>query len=157
MSIQSTYIHLSRILTGPQLERGVERVLGLESGRAVAVSFDRIERVPANWFSDEHEAGIEMETMRGDFPQGITVVVRDHPDFEAFARNLAIELGVTVLTDEFGVEPFSDIDWMMLSPDGSATHVLTDSDEFGAEDPAIVLLPEYRSIYDAHVNATAAD
>lgn len=157
MSIQSTCIHLDRILTGPQLEHAVGQVLRLDSGKVVAADFDRIEHVPEDWFTDEHEAGIQMETFRGDFPQSITVVVRNQPDFQAFAKSLAIELGVTVLTDEFGVEPFSDVDWMMLSPDGTTTHVLTDSEAFGAEDPAIILLPEYRPIYRAHLNATAAD
>ena len=145
----STLFHLDRIMNADTLATGVAQVAGVPREAVATADFSDVDRVPVAWFTDDHDLGIQFDTMRGDFPQEVTVVSHAPRDFEALVRLLAPALGVTVLTDEFGVNPYSDAEWTMITPDGTATPVLADEDEFGAEDPAITLLPEYRRMYDA--------
>ena len=46
-------------------------------------------------------------------------------------------------------ELLADTEWLMISPDGSSAVVYADADAFGSEDPAIILEPASRAVYEA--------
>jgi hypothetical protein len=152
----ATQFNIDQVVGEERLAMGVAGVFGVPRSQVAVANFDDISSVPDGWFPPEKAVAIQVETMRGEFPLEVTVISRGQRDFESLVPRLAVALGVTVVTDEFGVEPWSDIQWLMITPDGVATRVLADDEEFGAEDPAIILQPAYRLIHQAHLN-TAAD
>lgn len=156
MTITSTQFHIDRTLDLDTLSAGIARVFGLGQDLVAAANFDDMSQVVDGWFGPDKAIAIQTETLRGDFPLQVTVTSRNDRDFEAFTRALAQALGVAIVTDEFGVNPYSDVEWSMITPDGAVTRVLANEDEFGAEDPAIILRQEYRRLYDARSTHVAA-
>jgi hypothetical protein len=152
----STLFHIDRAVDLDRLTAAVADVIGVPRRKVAGIALEDFRANPRAWFTDAMVVGIQTGMMRGDFPLEVTVTARTDQDTEPFVRSLALALGVTILTDEFGVESWTDDQWMMLTPDGEATKVLTNDDDFGAEDPAINLLPEYRALYEARNVAGAA-
>lgn len=62
-------------------------------------------------------------------------------------RRLANELQTIVVTDDVGVNPAFDDDFLMVAPDGTTEIVQADLDAM--EQDSIVLVPESRSRYEA--------
>jgi hypothetical protein len=118
-------------------------------GRVRVVTADDLERSPRPWFVDNVDLGIQITRHRGDFPAEVEVFSRAEYDQRKVLERVARELDVTILTDQFDVNPLADTEWLMISPDGSSAVVYADGDEFGADDPAIILEPESRAVYEA--------
>nr|MBA3276252.1 hypothetical protein [Chloroflexia bacterium] len=78
------------------------------------------------------------------------MVREDNPDLHALLRNAAQNLDASILTDELDVTPYSDSEWLMFTPDGHSAIVHADGEEFGAEDPAIILTPTSRAFHRVH-------
>jgi hypothetical protein len=67
------------------------------------------------------------------------------------ARRLASELQTIVVTDDVGVNPAFDDDFLMVAPDGATEVVQADLDAM--EQNSIVLMTESRSRYEAMESA----
>lgn len=157
MTQKTTLFCIDRTLTLEQVATGIAQALGVRREVVAALDLSRIDLRPSGWYAETDAAAVQVDTMRGDFPLEVSVAAREAFDMEAIARVLAPALGASLLTDEFGVDPMSDVEWTLVTPDGAALKVLTDGDEFGADDPAIVLLPEFRKADETHLRHAAAD
>lgn len=157
MNLTTTLFYVDRNLTQEQLVAGVAKALGVRSDLIAILDLTQQDNLPAGWFEETDAVAVQMDSMRGDFPLEVSIASRAAFDVEAFTRRLAPALHAALITDEFGVNPLSDVEWTLISPSGEITQVFTDEDAFGADDSAIVLRPESRRIYDSHLAHAAAD
>lgn len=149
MTMFATTVYLDRLVTATQLADVFASATGVAVDHVRVIARNEFERDPQPWFLDSVAVGIQTSELRGDFPLEVDLVARADLDVRAVLRSVARGRDVAILTDEFGVNPLSDAEWMMFTPDGSSIRVLADPEEFGADDPAIILEPESRTIYDA--------
>lgn len=101
------------------------------------------------WEHSRTKAVLATSSMPGNFPLVVRAGFRGEPSdcFAELASRIARHLSATVMTNEIdGPEDFA-----MASPDGEISFVYVDDDALGADDPAIVLLPKSRAIYEAHL------
>ena len=145
----STTVYLDRPIPAPRLVNAFASATGVAIDQVRTIARDEFERHPTRWFDDAAMVGLQTSFLRGDCPQVVDLVVRTERDLRAVLVAITRTLDVAALTDEFDVNPYSDIEWLMIAPDGSGTVIHTDADEFGADDPAISLEPDSRAIYDA--------
>jgi hypothetical protein len=145
----STAFHLDRIIAPVRMAEVFASATGVSPDRLRVITRDDFVRSPWRWFTDEVNLGIQTALYRGDFPFEVELFSREDLDMRSVLQSVVHDLGVAALTDEFDVNPLADSEWLMISPDGSSTVVYADSDEFGADDPAIILEPESRAIYEA--------
>jgi len=97
---------------------------------------------------------VQTSAIDGDFPYQMSVTVGGDlakPDLQEklldIARILARELSTIVVTDDVGVNPAFDDDFLLVAPDGATEIVQADLDAM--EHDTIVLVPESRSRYEA--------
>lgn len=149
MTMFATTVYLDRFIPRGHLVTAFADATGVPVDAVRVITDDEFERSPAPWFLDSDLIGVKTSTHRGDFPYVIDMVSRPEPDLRAVLNTLARLLDVTILTDNYGVNPLSDAEWMMIGPDGSSVAIIADPEEFGADDPAIVLEPDSRTRYQA--------
>jgi hypothetical protein len=145
----STGLHFDKTITGTRLARAFASAAGVPVENVRVTARDEFERNPRPWFAESDSVGLQTSRMRGDFPLEVVVVARFDLDLGRVLVRIARDLGVAILTDAYGVNSLSDVEWLMIAPDGSSTRVIADSEEFGADDPAIILEPESRAIHEA--------
>jgi hypothetical protein len=93
---------------------------------------------------------LRTSSLRGDFPVALEIRLReDTPDLRTLLSGAARLLGASILTDELVVNPLFTSDWLMFTPDGDVIVIEADEEEFAADEPAIVLTPESRRVYEA--------
>ncbi len=97
---------------------------------------------------------VQTAAIDGDFPFRMSVTVDGdivRLDHQAMlldiARTLARELSTIVVTDDVGVNPAFDDDFLLVAPDGATEIVQADLDAM--ENDAIVLVSESRARYEA--------
>lgn len=146
--MQTFAIYIDRVLPLPELTQAMTGVLAIPSDDVRAINQDEFERRPWHWFGDDVAVGMQVATIRGDFPQEVTVVSRLAMDIPQTVGALAHVLQATVLTDNFGVNPLVVSAWTMVFPSGEVQSVYTDAEAFSADDPSLILLPEFRKDYD---------
>jgi hypothetical protein len=101
------------------------------------------------WDHSRTKAVLATSSMPGDFPLVVRAGFRGELSdrFDEIASRIACHLPATVMTNEVdGPEDFA-----MASPDGEISFVYVDDDALGAADPAIILVPQSRAIYEAHL------
>lgn len=140
---------MDRPVTASLLTDALTVATGVAPDCVRVIRREDFERSPEPWFHDWVTVGIQISEFRGDFPLEVELISRVELDVRDLLTNVARELDVAILTDELDVNPLSDAEWLMITPDGSSTPVLADPDEFGRDEPAIILEPESRAIYDA--------
>lgn len=132
-------------------------------GQAYGVSVDQVAVVDQNdheglgdaWEKPRVRLVLRTSRLRGDFPVAVELMMReDTPDLHTLLQRAAQTLEASILTDELDVNPHSDSEWLMFTPDGLSAIVYADDEEFGAEDPAIVLIPTSRAFPRAHWSPT---
>ena len=140
-------------IDNPGVTHRLDKVLSAATdtplGRVRMVTTEDLERSSGRWFAEDVDLGIQITRYRGDFPAEIEVFSRAEYDQREVLERVARELEVTILTDQLDVNPLSDIEWLMISPDGSSSVVYIDDEEFGADDPAIILVPDSRAVYES--------
>lgn len=156
MTMFATTVYLDRFIPRGRLATAFADATGIRVDAVRVITDDKFERSPAPWFLESDLIGVKTSTLRGDFPYVIDMVSRPEPDLRAVLNTLARLLDVTILTDNYGVNPLSDAEWMMVGPDGSSVAITADPEEFGADDPAIVLEPDSRARYHAMRSAHQA-
>lgn len=99
---------------------------------------------------------VQTSVTDGDFRHQLSVTVNESDaapisDRETMlldiVRTLARELQTVVVTDDVGVNPAYDDDFLMVAPDGTTSVVQADLDAM--ENDAVVLVQESRSRYEA--------
>lgn len=97
-------------------------------------------------------AGAKITAWRGDFPVEVHVVNRQPiADVRTVLHSLAAGTGTVLLTDEIELSPAPGSRWVMIAPDGYETVVHGDPEAFANDiDPAILLEPASRAVYEAH-------
>ncbi|MDQ3653558.1 MAG: hypothetical protein M3457_00580 [Chloroflexota bacterium] len=88
----------------------------------------------------------------GDFPLALQLSSRaDRPeDFLAVVRIVSRELGAPILTDE--IEAQFDDDYLLVAPSGATVIVTERLDDLDSDEPAIILVPESRALYESLVH-----
>ena len=145
----STAIQLDRIVAPARLAEAFASATDIDIDHVRVITRDDFERSPWRWFSDDVSLGLQTSEHRGDFPFEVELFSREDLDLRSVLQSVVQELGVAALTDEFDVNPLSDVEWLMISPDGSSSVVYIDDEEFGADDPAIILVPDSRAVYES--------
>jgi hypothetical protein len=135
----------------------VAQVLGVGPAQVATLDTSDDDAFSVEWFTDADQVAIQISPLRGDFPLMVEMTTRSETDVEPFLLALSSAMGVVIVTDEIGVNSMSDSQWMLITPDGSLVQVLADADEFGDEDPAIILQPEFRKVYETNRIHAAAD
>ncbi len=103
---------------------------------------------------------VQTSDIGGDFRFQMSVTISDSDAVSIaerkgmlldIARRLASELQTIVVTDDVGVNPAFDDDFLMVAPDGATEVVQADLDAM--EQNSIVLMTESRSRYEAMESA----
>lgn len=149
MTMFATTVYLDRFIPRGRLATAFAEATGVHVDAVRVITDEEFERLTGPWFLDSDLIGVKTSTVRGDFPFVIDMFSRPAPDLHAVLATLARLLDVTILTDNYGVNPLSDAEWMMVGPDGSSVAIIADPEEFGADNPAIVLEPASRAAYAA--------
>lgn len=148
----ATDIYLDRVPTPTALAEAFAGALGVAADQAVVMDENDYEALRATWSRLSIRVVLRTSPMRGDFALAIDLRLREEArDLRTLLRRTAHELGASILTDELDVNPLIDSEWLMFSPDGTSTVVHADDEEFAAEDPAIMLAPESRHVYESHL------
>lgn len=109
------------------------------------------EQLGSTWAQPKVKMVLRTSVLRGDFPLAIELRLReDTPDLPKLLSGAARTLAASILTDELVVNPLFTSEWLMFTPDGDAIVIETDGDEFGADEPAIIMTPDSREVYMAH-------
>ncbi len=148
----ATDIYLDRAPTPTALAEAFAGALGFAADQAVVMDKNDYETLGATWSRPRIRVVLRTSPMRGDFALAIDLRLREETlNLRALLRRTAYALSSSILTDELDVNPLIDSEWLMFSPDGTSTVVHADDEEFAAEDPAIILAPESRRVYESHL------
>lgn len=145
----ATTIYLDKPIPLDRLAGAFASATDVSLDRVAAITRADFERSPRRWFIDGQAIGLQVWEERGDFPFAVEFLAREDVAFPTVIGQVTRELGVTALTDVFGVDPMSDTVWTMVTPDGTRTTVFTDNVDAGDEEPDLVLHPLSRLIYEA--------
>lgn len=144
----TTEMYMNRAVESAEIGRAFARAFHVAAGRAAVVNDEDIEEVARAWDKPATEILLRLSRMRGDFPQVVGLMLRGEmpDDYQQRLARVAAFLRVGILTDELIVDPYSDTEWLLITPDGRSTVVYADAEEFGADDPAIILIGDSRRI-----------
>lgn len=147
----NTDLYIDRTIPEGTLADAFGRAYGVSADQVAVVDQQDHEGLGDAWRQPDVRLFLRTSRLRGDFPAAVELMVRDDaPDLRSLLRKVAQNLDASILTDELGVTPQSDSEWLMFTPDGDSAIVYADDEEFGAEDPAIVLTSKSRALYKAH-------
>jgi len=146
----ATTIYLDKPIPLHRLAEAFAAAAGASVDRVATITRSDFERSPHRWFADGQTIGLQIWEEGGDFSLAVELLSRDQIAFPDLLAGVTRTLGATALTDVFGVDPSSDSAWTMVTPDGAATTVYTNTDD---EEPDLVLSPESRKIYTARRQA----
>lgn len=142
----TTDLYVDRVMPDAELARAFGRALGVRHDRVAVVSANDLGAIEDAW---KHvDVLLRTSRVRGEFPLAVDLMVRDLRPSQILPmlERTAKSLHAAILTDEVGVNPYSDREWLLIGPDGTATQVFADAEEFGADDPAIILIGDSRRI-----------
>lgn len=146
-----TDVYLDQTPSTIDLANAFALTLGVSSKRVVVIDQEDYQQLGSTWANPKVAMVLRTSVLRGDFPVALEIRVReDTPDLRTLLSGAAQLLGASILTDELVVNPLFTSDWLMFTPDGEAIAIETDEQEFAADEPAIVMTPESRRIYDEH-------
>jgi hypothetical protein len=145
----ATTIYLDKHLPQDSLAEAVSAATGVAVDEMRVITQEEFNRSHGQWFRNEDQVGLRTSTLRGDFPFVIDMFVRPEIELRSVLDRFARAQNVAILTDEYDVNPLSDAEWLMVCPDGSSTRMIADPEEFGADDPGIVLEPNSRRMYES--------
>ena len=142
----NTDLYIDRIVPDVELARAFGRALGVRPDRVAVVPEDDLDAIEQAW--KRVDVLLRTSRVRGEFPLAVDLMVRDlrRSQILPMLERAAKSLHAAILTDEVGVNPLSDSEWLLIGPDGTATRVYADAEEFGADDPAIILIGDSRRI-----------
>lgn len=147
----NTDLYIDRTIPDGTLADAFGRAYGVSADQVVVVDREDHEGLGDAWRKPTVRLLLRTSRLRGDFPVAVELMVREGtPDLPALLQRVAQALGASILTDELDVNPQSDSEWLMFTPDGRSAVIHADDEEFGAADPAIVLTPKSRTLYKAH-------
>ncbi|MDQ3657127.1 MAG: hypothetical protein M3457_18895 [Chloroflexota bacterium] len=147
----NTDLYIDRIVSDMVLADAFGQAYGVSVDRVAVVGQDDHAGLSDAWGKPKVKLLLRTSRLRGDFPAAVEFMVReDALDLRALLHKAALTLEASILTDELDVTPHSDSEWLMFTPDGHSGIVYADDEEFGAEDPAIVLTPKSRALHEAH-------
>ncbi len=147
----NTDLYIDRLIPNGSLADAFGRAYGVSEDQVAVVDQEDHAGLGEAWRQPRVRLLLRTSRLRGDFPAAIELMVRgDTLDLHALPRKAAQILDASILTDELDVTPHSDSEWLMFMPDGHSAIVHADDEEFGADDPAIVLTPKSRALYKAH-------
>ncbi len=147
----NTDLYIDRLIPNGSLADAFGRAYGVSADQVAVVDQDDHEGLGDAWRQPGVRLLLRTSRLRGDFPAAVELMVReDNPDLHALLQRAAQNLDASILTDELDVTPHSDSEWLMFTPDGHSAIIHADDEDFGAEDPAIVLTPKSRALYKAH-------
>ena len=124
---------------------------GVAPDQVAVIAEDDVEALGKAWANESIRLVLRHARVPGDFPQSLLLDVHDNVtgDFLAAIEKVSRQLDVAVLTDEVGVEPAFDDDWLLVTPGGSNAVISVDTDMLDADVPAIVLTPDSRKTYES--------
>ena len=147
----NTDLYIDRMIPAAALADAFGQAYGASVDQVAVVDLNDHEGLSDAWEKPRVRLLVRTSRLRGDFPAAVELMVReDAPDLHALLKRAAQTLEASILTDELGVTPHSDSEWLMFTPDGLSAIVYADDEEFGAADPAIVLTPKSRALHQAH-------
>ncbi|CAN5833465.1 hypothetical protein BH20CHL3_BH20CHL3_09590 [soil metagenome] len=145
-----TDIYLDQTSSTTDLASAFAQVLGVSTKRVVVMDQEDYEQLGSTWVNPKIAMVLRTASLRGDFPVALEIRLReDTPDLRTLLSGAARLLGASILTDELVVNPLFTSDWLMFTPDGDVIVIEADEEEFAADEPAIVLTPESRRVYEA--------
>lgn len=144
----TTEMYIDRAIGHADLEKAFAHAFRLPIGRVAIVNDEDLDAVAHAWNNPATDLLLRTAMVRGDFPQVVDLMLRGEApdDFQQRLAGVAAYLRVGILTDELIVDPYSDTEWLLITPDGEATVVTADEEEFVADDPAIILIGDSRRI-----------
>jgi hypothetical protein len=146
--MQTFTFHIDRSVELSELARVAANVFGVSVERVRVIDYDDYSQHPYEWFTVGIDIGLQVSKLAGDFPLEVTVISREACDAPQVTGAFANALSATLLTDEFGVDPFIVTEWSLILPTGEVEKVHIDDEAFDADDPAIILLPAYRKDFE---------
>lgn len=132
MTRTSVQFYSDRPVTPGALADAIAQSLQVPHESIVAVDLD--DEVAPHWFAGSGTTiGVQTRSVRGDFRSEIVVMSDDTHDYVTMIKDLAANLHVAILTDEFEVESLLGNDWTLVTPDGRTSTVFTNDDATDAD------------------------
>lgn len=148
----SSDFHIDRHIPALDLKRAFAAGFGVQTEEVAVVDEGDYDAVGDHWDDLTVKVLLRQSIASGDFPLALRISTRnDQPrDLLAVLKTIAGELGAPILTDEIGSQ--YDDDFLLVAPSGATAIVMENLDEPDGDEPAIVLVPESRAIYESLVH-----
>ena len=147
--MRSTYLYLHQSASDHDLANAFANAFGTMPTQVAVISESDTQALGQAWDDESTRIVLRRSRTAGDFPVSLLLDVDDRVtnDFLAAIMSASKRLDTAILTDEVGVEPAFDNEWLLVTPNGTMSVVSVDPDMLDADEPALVLTPESRRTY----------